>query len=60
MVSAEQKDPGQDLSDDELRDMEKHGITRSKVSYFHCGAYRYTNLKDAIAEAKRQKSLAAD
>ncbi len=60
MASAEQKDPSQDLSDDELNDMKKHGITRSEVSYFHCGAYRYTNLKDAVAEAKRQKSLTAD
>lgn len=33
--------------------MAKHGITRATVDYFLYGNFRYTNLDDAIAEAKR-------
>jgi hypothetical protein len=29
-----------------------YGITTTQITYYHYGAYRYTNLKDAIAEAK--------
>jgi hypothetical protein len=58
MVSADHKEPGPAISVEALDDMAKHGITRTTVDYFHCGAYRYTNLKDAIAQAKRQKSRA--
>lgn len=36
-------------------EMEKYGITREPVDYFHYGEFRYTNLKDAIAEAKRRQ-----
>jgi len=35
--------------------MEKHGIIRVPVDYFWLGEFRYTNLKDAIAQAKRQE-----
>lgn len=35
------------------KDMARYGITRVRVDYYHYGAFRYTNLKDAIAEAKR-------
>ncbi len=33
-----------------------YGITTSQVTYYHYGVYRYTNLKDAIAEAKRDRA----
>jgi hypothetical protein len=56
IVSADQKEPA--LSVEALDDMAKHGITRITVDYFMCGEYRYTNLKDAIAQAKRQRSAA--
>jgi len=36
-------------------DMATYGITRVPVDYFHVGKYRYTNLDDAIAEAKRRQ-----
>jgi hypothetical protein len=38
--------------------MATHGITRVPVDYFHVGKFRYSNLDDAIAEAKRQKLAA--
>ena len=38
--------------------MATYGITRVPVDYFHVGKYRYTNLDDAIAEAKRQQPAA--
>ena len=59
MTSADQKQPVSTLSDEELDEMAKHGVTRTSVDVFHCGGYRYTNLKDAIAQAKRQKGQAA-
>lgn len=34
-------------------EMAKHGITRVPVDYFYYGGFRYTNLEDAVAEAKR-------
>ena len=36
-------------------EMAKYGITCVPVDYFHFGSFRYTNLKDAIAEAKRRQ-----
>jgi hypothetical protein len=35
--------------------MAQYGITRVSVDYFHYKGFRYTNLDDAIAQAKRQK-----
>jgi len=37
-------------------EMEKFGITRFTVDYFHYREFRYTNLKDAIAQAKRDET----
>jgi hypothetical protein len=34
-------------------EMTKYGITVVPVDYFHYKEFRYTNLKDAIAQAKR-------
>ena len=36
-------------------EMSKYGITRVPVDYFCYGEFRYTNLNDAIAQAKRQQ-----
>jgi hypothetical protein len=36
--------------------MAKYGITCVPVDYFHYGSFRYTNLADAVAEAKRQQT----
>jgi len=33
--------------------MSKYGITKKSVDVFYFGDYRYTNLRDAVAEAKR-------
>lgn len=43
----------QKSQDDEISD---YGITTTQITYFHYGDYRYTNLKDAIAEAKRDRA----
>lgn len=45
-------------STESLRDTEKmmqFGIVRVPADYFQYGAYRYTNLKDAIAQAERDQ-----
>lgn len=41
------------LSIEAVQEMAKYGITCSQTSLFFYGAYRYTNLADAVAEAKR-------
>lgn len=33
--------------------MDRYGIIRVPADYFLYGQYRYTNLKDAIAQARR-------
>jgi hypothetical protein len=49
----EQATPGQRPEDAE--DMQNYGITRVPIDYFHYREFRYTNLKDAIAQAKRDR-----
>jgi len=35
------------------RDMREFGVKRIPVDYFHINGFRYTDVKDAIAQAKR-------
>ena len=35
-------------------ELERLGITRTVAEIFHVGPYRYANLADAMAEAKRR------
>ena len=37
-------------------EMRKFGISRVSVDYFHYKEFRYTNLRDALAQAKRQQT----
>lgn len=37
-------------------EMAKYGIARVPVDYFHYKQYRYTNLADAVAQAKRAEA----
>ena len=39
-----------------LQAMSRHGITNVPVDSFHYREYRYTNLKDAMAQAERDRS----
>lgn len=41
------------LSVEALQEMEKYGITRVPTESFHYREFRYTNLQDALAQAKR-------
>ncbi len=43
----------------DLDDMVKYGIKCVPVDYYHFGDFRYTNLADAIAQAKRGCSTLA-
>ena len=43
-----------DLTSEEIEEMGKYGITRLPVYYYQAGQYRYANLRDAIAQAKRE------
>ena len=37
----------------DAEEMAKYGILRVTVNYYHYGDFRYTSLKDAVAQAKR-------
>ena len=39
------------------QEMAELGITRVPVDYFHYQEFRYANLKDAIAQARRDLTL---
>ena len=41
------------LSHVEQRDMDRYGIIRVPADSFHYREFRYTNLQDALAQAKR-------
>ena len=42
---------------DDNDEMLKYGISRVPVDYFHYKDFRYTALKDAVAEARRRAAL---
>jgi hypothetical protein len=42
---------------DSADQMATYGITRVPVDYFHVGEFRYSNLEDAVAEAKRRQPI---
>jgi hypothetical protein len=44
------------LSPEVAKEMLKFGITRVSIDHFHYKDFRYTNVKDAIAQAKRQQA----
>ena len=43
----------------EQETMIRHGITRLPADYFLYRQYRYTQLKDAVAQAERDQSTAS-
>lgn len=47
--------PTPEAEDTDAALIQKHGIERSTVDYFHVGPYRYTNLRDAVASAERMQ-----
>jgi hypothetical protein len=53
MTSSQHRE-GPPVAPDIVEQMATYGITRVPVDYFHVGKFRYSNLDDAIAEAKRQ------
>ena len=54
MISAKHSGESPIVEQDPAEQMVKYGITRVPKDYFLYKEYRYTNLDDAIAEAKRQ------
>ena len=56
MTGATQSGTRHAETQEELEEMAKFAIARVPVDWFHFREFRYTNLKDAIAEAKRQEA----
>jgi hypothetical protein len=55
MTSTDVKEASPALSPEAAEDMAKYGITRVPIDCFHYGDFRYTNLEDAVAQAKRKQ-----
>jgi uroporphyrinogen-III synthase len=55
MMSADRKEASPAVSPKVAEELAKYGITRVPVDYFHHGIFRYTNLEDAVAQAKREQ-----
>jgi len=53
MTTASRKNRRLTATPEASDDMARYGITRIPVEYFHYKQYRYTNLADAVAQAKR-------
>jgi hypothetical protein len=58
MMTSSQQREGAPVAPDIADLMATYGITRVPMDYFHVGKYRYSNLNDAIAEAKRRQPAA--
>lgn len=56
MASAGRKKSDPAMSPEAAKEMARYGITRIPVDYFHYREFRYTNLEDAVAQAKRQRA----
>ena len=54
MTDVEHREESQTVRQGTAEDMVKYGITRVPTDYFYYKGFRYTNLNDAIAQAKRQ------
>jgi hypothetical protein len=54
-MSATRQSGSATLSPEAEAEMERLGISRVPVDYFHWREFRYTNLNDAIAQAKCQR-----
>lgn len=50
-------DPGRQRTSDEA---EAHGVTRGVVQHFFYRGFRYGNLADALAQARRDRGPSAD
>jgi len=57
IASAGPKERSSANNDARTDEMAKYGITRITVDYFDYREFRYTSLKDALAQAKREQSL---
>jgi hypothetical protein len=53
MITAIPKPTPPDQLPDLEADLRRHGITRVRADSFEVNGFRYTNPRDAIAEAKR-------
>ena len=56
-LSADREQSSTAFSPEVAEEMVKYGITRVPVDYFCYREFRYTNLKDAIAQAKRDQGV---
>jgi hypothetical protein len=54
MSAAIPPQPSNAAGSDAERLLERYGIARVTSEHFEYGGYRYTNLKDAVAEAERR------
>lgn len=47
-------EPSEASSQNDAEEMSKYGIRKVSIEYFYHGMYGYLDLKDAIAQARRE------
>ena len=60
MMSEDANSNDAELDSAAVEQMARYGITCVQISQFRFGDYRYANLEDAIAEAKRHPQARTD
>lgn len=55
-MTIEQMRSAPDEAQENGSQLEKYGITKTHVDVFSYKEYRYSNLKDAVAQAKRDEA----
>ncbi|MGE0409487.1 MAG: hypothetical protein AB7P23_09540 [Amphiplicatus sp.] len=59
MTATQQAEINSVEASDAEKEMTKYGIKMVTLNYFYYGKYRYTDLRDAVAQAKREASETA-
>lgn len=55
-MTVEHKNNASEAAQENDAEMERYGITKSQVYVFSYKEYRYSNFKDAVAQAKRDEA----
>jgi hypothetical protein len=58
MTTVQTTEMRETLSQNDADEMTKYGIKQVSIKYFYLGEYGYQDLKDAVAQAKRELNTA--
>lgn len=58
MTTVQTTEMRETISHNDVEEMTRYGIKKVSIEYFYLGEYGYRDLKDAIAQAKRELNTA--